>query len=216
MNISKICIIWYNIGYMEIFRLRKNLKILFVGTEASPFVKVGGLASIMYSLPKALSDLGHDARVMIPRYLSISDELSHLKMSHPDLRVPTDNTEGPKELICNVKVCEADTSSAAVTTYFIENQEYYEQRANVYGYADDPIRWALLCRGTLEFIRQGKWIPDVIVSLDWQTALIPNYLKTVYKTDPVLSKISSVYSIHNLFYQSIYDHHFVSEMDFDD
>jgi len=197
-------------------RGKKNLKILFVGTEAAPFVKVGGLASVMYSLPKALSDLGHDARVMIPKYLSIDDNLFHLQMESKDLNVPTGNEDGPKELICNVKKCEPNGSGAGVISYFLENQEYYEQRANVYGYADDSVRWALLCRGALEFIKTSTWVPDVIVSLDWQTGLIPNYLKTVYAKDPILSKISSVFSIHNLFFQGLFDHHFVSEMDFDD
>jgi starch synthase len=195
---------------------KSKLKVLFVGSEASPFVKVGGLASVMYSLPKALSELGHDARVMIPRYLSIDDSTFHLKMEHEHLKVPTGNTsdEGAPYLECNVKRC--DTDGSTVTTYFLENMEYYEQRANVYGYADDPIRFSLLSRGTLEFIRQSSWIPDVIVSLDWQTGLIPNYIKTIYREDPILSKISTVFSIHNLFYQSTFDHHFVSEMDFDD
>lgn len=200
-------------------RSKKNLKILFVGSEANPFVRVGGLASVMYSLPKALCELGHDARVMIPRYLSIDDTAFHLKMEYKDLKVPTGNTtdEGAEYFECNVKRCDPDESNAAVITYFLENMEFYEQRANVYGYADDPIRFGLLSRGALEFIRQsGQWVPDVIVSLDWQTGLISNFIKTVYRDDPVLSKIASVFSIHNLFYQSTFDHHFVSEMDFDD
>lgn len=197
-------------------RGRKSLKVLFVGSEAAPFVKVGGLSQVMYSLPKALESLGHDARVIIPRYLSIDNELFHLEMELENLKVPTGNETGQTELICNVKKCEPNGSGAAVTTYFLENQEYYEQRANVYGYADDPIRWALLCRGALEFLKESSWVPDVIVSLDWQTGLIPNYLKTVFKNDPVLSKISSVFSIHNLFFQGVFDHRFISEIDFDD
>ncbi len=199
------------------FRGKKNLKILFVGSEATPFVRVGGLGSVMYSLPKALNELGHDARIMIPRYLSIDDSIFHLQVEHKDLKVPTGNTEGPDHLVCNVKRCDPNGSGSAVTSYFLENQEYYEQRANVYGYADDATRWALLSRGVLEFIRQSNtWVPDIIVALDWQTGLIPNYLKTVYATDPILSKIATVFSIHNLYFQGMFDHHFVSEMDFDD
>ncbi len=203
-----------------IFSSKKRLKILFVGTEAAPFVKVGGLASVAYSLPKALAHIGHDARVMIPRYLSIDNTLHNLKMEHKDLKVPTGNAEGPTHLICNVKRCDPASekeSDGAVITYFLENQEFYEQRANVYGYVDDVVRWALLSRGALEFIKQSKeWIPDIIVCLDWQSGFIPNYLKTVYALDPILSKIATVFSIHNLFFQGMFDHHYVSEMDFDD
>src|SRR3989344_9673502 len=198
---------------MRIFSNKKSMKILFVYTEAVPFAKVGGLGSVMYSLPKALSELGHDARVIIPKYLSIDEKFHDLVIEKKDLKVPTENENGPAELICNIKRYNV---KGDVVNYFLENQEYYEQRANVYGYADDPVRWALLCRGTLEFVRQSEWVPDVIVSCDWQTGLVPNFIKTIYKDDPVLSKISTVFSIHNLFYQAIYDHHFVSEMDYDD
>ena len=203
---------------MAIFCNSKKLKILFVSTEAAPFVKVGGLGSVMSSLPKALKDLGYDARVMIPCYLTVDRNTFHLKMEYEDLEVPTDNSEGPDYLKCNVKKCEANPElKVGVTTYFLENQEYYEQRANVYGYADDAVRWVLLCRGALEFVRRNHdWTPDIIVSSDWQIALINNYLKTVYDNDPVLSKISTVFSIHNLYYQAMFDHRYVSEMDFDD
>ena len=203
---------------MRIFSNKKSLKILFVSTEAAPFAKVGGLGSVMYSLPKALSELGHDARVLIPKYLFIGEKFQNLKTVRSELKVPTLNENGPAELVCNVKRYDpTNDPKDPVTTYFLENQEYYEQRANVYGYADDPIRWALLSRGALEFIRQNKdWVPDVIVSCDWQTGLIPNHMKTTFKTDPVLSKIASVFSIHNLQYQANFDHRFVSEMDYDD
>jgi starch synthase len=199
------------------FRVGKKLKVLFVGSEASPFARVGGLASVMHSLPKALSELGYDARIMIPRYLSINDTKFHLKMEMEGLKVPTDNNGvGPDFIICNVKRCDP-ANGEGITSYFLENQEYYEQRANVYGYVDDPIRFALLSRGVLEFIRQkATWVPDIIVALDWQTGLIPNYLKTIYANDVVLSQIATNFSIHNLFFQGTFDHHFVSEMDFDD
>ena len=199
------------------FRGKKNLKILFVGSEAAPFARVGGLASVMYSLPKALAELGHDTRIMIPRYLSINDEKYKMKMEFEGLKVPTDNEGGPENIICNVKRCDPLEGQSPVISYFLENQEYYEQRANVYGYADDPIRFALLSRGVLEFIKQSaKWVPDIIVALDWQCGLIPNYIKTIYKNDVVLSRIAVNFSIHNLFFQSTFDHRFVSEMDFDD
>ncbi|MFZ2201999.1 MAG: glycogen/starch synthase, partial [Microgenomates group bacterium] len=204
---------------MALFSSKKGLKILFVATEAEPFIKVGGLGSVMNSLPKALSKLGHDARVMIPRYLSIDSSVFDLKIDHRGLVVPTgDVVNGePRTLICNVKRFDHKDEKDPVTSYFLENQEYYEQRANVYGYADDAVRWALLCKGVLEFLKTGStWQPDVIVCSDWQTGLIPNLLKTEYKNDPKLSKVASVFSIHNMSFQAMFDHHFVAEMDADD
>ena len=205
---------------MNLFRRSpgRKLKILFIAAEAAPFASVGGLASVMYSLPKALNRLGHDARVFIPRYVFIDNQKNNLIMEKRGLQVPTgsENSDS-RHLVCNVKrFDETKDSKSPVTTYFLENQEYFELRANVYGYNDDIVRWALLSRGALEFISYwSEWKPDIIVSSDWQTGLVPNYMKTLYKDDPVISKITSVFSIHNLFYQAMYDHHFVSEMDYD-
>ncbi|OHA16081.1 MAG: hypothetical protein A3G52_01915 [Candidatus Taylorbacteria bacterium RIFCSPLOWO2_12_FULL_43_20] len=201
---------------MKIFTKKSRQKILFVATEAKPFARAGGLGSVMYSLPRAMAKLGYDARVMMPRYLSIEDS-EKITMEYEGLEVPTDNEDGDPVFICNVKKYQGNgDKNAPVTTYFLENMEYYEQRANVYGYADDPIRWALLSRGVLEFIKVSSWVPDVIISADWQTGFLPNYLKTTYKDDPKLSTIATVFSIHNLGYQGSFNHRYLSESDYDD
>lgn len=194
----------------------KGLRILFVSTEAEPFAVVGGLGVVMHALSKALAQRGHDVRMMIPRYLKINDEEWGLKMERSNLLVPTENQEGPKELICNVKRYDADPDKGIVTTYFLENMEYYEQRANVYGYADDAIRWVLFCRGTLEFLKTSEWIPQVIVCTDWQTGLLADILKTFYRDDSKLSKIATVLSIHNLASQGSFNYKFVSTEEIDD
>ncbi len=127
-------------------------------------------------------------------------------------------TGGPYDhLICNVKMfqpVEGDKDAPA-PTYFLENEEYYEKRANVYGYSDDTVRWAILCRGVLEFVKKSEWKPDIIVAADWQGGLIPNYIHTEYKNDKDLKNIAVLFSIHNLGFQSAFDHHFVTEMDYD-
>ena len=202
----------------------KRKKILFVAPEAAPFVKAGGLGEVVYALPRALEDLGYDVRVMIPLYAGVNKEKFQLKMEYQGFEVPTgskgDNPNEPGTLICNVKKyipSKNDTNHIPVTAYFLENQEYYEKRSNVYGYGDDVVRWNLLCRGTLEYLRlTNDWLPDVIVSNDWQTGFLPNYLKTVYKDDVRLSKIATVFVIHNLYYQGMFDHRYVSELDYDD
>ena len=175
-------------------------------------------------MPRALEDIGYDVRVMIPLYASVDKDRFKLIMEYSGLEVPTgangDNPNEPSYLVCNVKKYIPDDTKIdhiPVTTYFLENQEYYEKRSNVYGYSDDVIRWNLLSRGVLEFLRLDKdWLPDIIVSNDWQTGFLPNYLKTVYKDDPLLSKISTVFVIHNLYYQGMFDHRYVSELDYDD
>lgn len=190
-----------------------RLKILMVGAEVSPYANVGGYARVLAYLSKALIKQGHDVRVFMPKFGSIDENKFKLTTIKQGLTVPTDSKEGLKELICNVKIGQM---SGEALVYLLENMEYYEKRANVYGYSDDPIRWALLCRGALEFIRGSDWQPDIIQSNDWHGGFIPNYLKTSYQNDPVLSKIATVFTMHNLTYQGMFDHHTVSEMDFDD
>lgn len=199
---------------MSFLSKSKKLKILFVASEAAPFIKVGGLGDVLYSLPKALRDLGHDARVMIPRYASIQSDKFPMKMRLEGLAVPSGRVG--KDLICNVKTL-VEIPEGCGETYFLENMEYFEQRGSVYGYDDDATRWAVLCRGTLEFLRNNtEWTPDVLVASDWQGGLVPNFLRTEYSQDPVLSRIASVFSIHNLYFQGKFDHRFINELEYDD
>ena len=192
--------------------LGKRKKILFVASESAPFAKAGGLGDVINSLSLSLKELGEDARVMIPRYGIIDLKKYKLKTEVQRLKVPTDQPGENPFLVCNVKKY---SGKEAVTTYFLENEEYYEKRANVYGYSDDHIRWILLCKGVLEFLKVSLWKPDIIVISDWQTGILPNYLKTIYKEDPVLSKILTLFTIHNLQYQGMCDFRFVQETERD-
>jgi starch synthase len=194
---------------------KKPLKVLFVSAEVHPYATVGGLGMVIFSLSRALKKMGIDCRIFMPKYGSIDEKKYKTEMVFEGLKVPTDDTaEEKKFLICNVK--KHLPAEPDVPVYFLENMEYYEKRSNVYGYSDDPIRFLLLSRGVLEFLRQSNWVPDVINCSDWHTGSLPNYLKTVYSQDPVLSKIKTLFSIHNLAHQAVFDHRFVSQIDFDD
>ena len=198
---------------MDFIKSHKPLKILFVGAEAVPFVSIGGLGEFLYALPKALKELGHDTRVIIPKYSTIDEEKFPMTIVVDGLSVPDPDHE---DFICNVKQ-HVNTDPGEPVNYFLENHEYYEKRGSVYGYDDDSARWALLCRGVLEFVRSYKeWQPDIIVANDWQGGLLPNYMKSEYQDDPVISKIASVFVIHNLLFQGKFDHHHISELDYDD
>jgi len=199
---------------MALLKRNKGLKILFVGSEAAPFVKIGGLGEFLHALPKALCELGHDVRVFIPKYASINSEEFPTEMVIEGLKVPSN---GQEDIICNVKKYKNDNKPGEPVNYFLENQEYYEKRGSVYGYDDDAARWALLSKGALEFVKQNKdFRPDIIVANDWQGGLLPNYIKVVYQDDPVVSKIPVAFIIHNLHFQGMFDHHHISEMDYDD
>lgn len=191
----------------------KNIKILFVASEAAPFVKVGGLGEVMQSLPRSIRDLGCDARVFIPKYATIDTEKYPMKRIVENLNFNTQDKDQYGLLISNVLSYQNPDDGSI--TYFLENMEYYEKRANAYGYKDDPVRWVLLSRAALEFIKRSEWKPDIIIASDWQTGFIPNLMETEFKEDPIISKIASLFSIHNLSYQGMFDTKFVSEIDAD-
>lgn len=188
------------------------MKVLYVSAEQTPYATAGGLGRVAYYLPKELRNVDVDVRVFIPKYGKIDEKKWAMQEIVKGIRVPTQ--EGFSDLICNIKMHD----SGEVITYFLENREYYELRANEYGYIDDAQRFLLLARGALEFIRAYKdtWVPDVIHVNDWHTSLIPQLLKTDYVDDPVLAKIGTVLSIHNIRYQGTWDYRFASELDFDD
>ena len=188
------------------------LKVLLVAPEISPYASVGGLSRVAAYLSRSLIELGHDVRLFMPKFGLIDEEKYPMEMVHKGLKVATSTPEKPY-LICNVKL---NVVPGGAPTYFLENMEYYEKRANVYGYSDDPLRWALLSRGALEFLKKLKWQPQVIHCNDWQTGFISNYLSTAYEKDAKLLPLATVFTIHNLMYQGMFDHRTISELDFDD
>jgi starch synthase len=204
----------FSFNLKQMFNIsKKNPKILFVASEAAPFVKIGGLGEVMYSLSKALRELKFDTRVMIPKYATIDGEKFPLILEMKDIR-PYSGGNDPYNLLVS-NVLRYENGNGRIIAYFLENAEYYEKRANVYGYNDDTARWVLLSRGVLEFVKKSKWKPDIIIACDWQAGFIPNLLKTEYKDDPDLNKIKVIFSIHNLKFQGMFDQYCVSEMDFD-
>ncbi|NIT03456.1 glycosyltransferase, partial [Candidatus Saccharibacteria bacterium] len=192
----------------------KPLRVLMVLPEVSPYASVGGVSRVGAHLSKELVNLGHDIRLFMPKYGMIDEEKYPLEMVVEGLKVYTDGGgKGPRELICNIKTHQTEDG---VRAYFLENMEYYEKRANVYGYSDDPIRFLLLSRGALEFLRHFEWKPQVIHAHDWQTGATPNFLRTVYGKSEELKGIASLFTIHNLHFQGMFDHRQIAELDFDD
>jgi starch synthase len=192
---------------------KRPLRVLFVGSEMWPYASAGGLSRVMSYLPQALIKQGVDARVMIPKYGKIDSKKYKFKKIVDQMKVPSGNNDKGNSFICNVL---AHQQPNQPLTYFLENREYYELRANVYEYADDHVRWALLQKGMWEFLRNYEdWIPDIVHCHDWHTGLVANYFQQTYHKYESLENIKTVFTIHNLGYQAPFDHRFVTEMDMD-
>ena len=192
--------------------IKRPPRVLFVTTEAAPFAKVGGLGEVLRALPKAMRELDCDARVFIPKYAVVDTKEFPAKLVIERLRVASRDEDPQGLLISNVL---EHTGRDKSVTYFLENMECFEKRANVYGYIDDTMRFVLLSRGAIEFVKRSKWKPDFIIASDWMTGFVPNLMKTEYKDDPDLAGIGVIFGIHNLRNQGTFDAAFVSEMDAD-
>lgn len=180
----------------------RRLKILLVSSEAAPFAKTGGIADVVSSLPKALKALGHDARVVIPKYRTVEKEGFNL---YPlSLRFKVNMFKELKEVSLSSSLI-----SEEIPIYFIENKDYFD-RDNLYGtidgeYLDNAERFVFFSKAVLEMLREIDFKPDIIHCNDWQTGLVPACLKTLYKQNPFYSSIASIFTIHNLFAQGVFD-----------
>ncbi len=171
-------------------------KILFVASEAAPFISTGGLAEVVGSLSKALakSDV-FDVRVMLPLYQDIHKEFRKEFRFLGNFYVPL----SWRNQYCGI----FEYKSEGVTFYFVDN-EYYFKRPGCYGYYDDGERFAFLCRAVMETMGFLGFYPDVLHCHDWQAALAAIYLKTTYCLRPEYRHIRAVFTIHNIEYQGKY------------
>jgi starch synthase len=171
--------------------------VLFVASECAHFVKAGGLGDVVGALPAALRALGHDARIVIPRYDVIPAE--GLTRHLAPLGVPL----GAESAWCSV--LETRLPGTDVPVYLLDHQQLFGR-----GYLYDPpgsyapdnlVRFAFLSRGALQLCKYLGWTPDVFHVHDWPSALVPVYLNTVEASGP-LGRSASVLTIHNLAHQA--------------
>jgi len=176
------------------------LKILFLSAEVAPFAKAGGLADVCGSLPKALSALGHDVRVVMPAFAPVEAALQSGKLgvhSHPlTLQVPMGT--GP----VTAGVLEATLPGSHVPIYFIAERHSFGDRPFFYGYKDDPARFAFFSRAALDLIIAALgWRPDLVHAHDWHTAPAVTWLATAGQSDPRYAGLPTLFTIHNLRHQ---------------
>lgn len=168
-------------------------KILFVASEARPFIATGGLADVIGSLPQALAqDEKYDIRVVLPLYSDIKAEYRRKMTFLGNIFVPL----AWRSQYCGIFSYE----DKGVTFYFLDN-EYYFKRPGCYGYYDDGERFAFFSRGVMEILPFIGFYPDILHCHDWQAALAAIYLKTIYCKRPEYQFIRSLFTIHNIEYQ---------------
>lgn len=180
------------------------MKILFVTSEANPFIKTGGLADVSFALPKALHEKGEDVRIIMPKYEDISEDFTSKMTQLATYGVSV----GWRNQYCGLQYLTYD----GIPVYFVDN-EYYFKRHGCYGYFDDGERFSYFCRAVMESVKyMDDFYPDVVHCNDWQTGMVPLYLSEIYKDRPEFSKAKSVFTIHNLKYQGVFSHSVIQEL----
>jgi len=174
------------------------MHIAFAASECVPFSKTGGLADVVGALPQALAAAGHQVSVYVPLYRQT--KLTDPQTVVRSITVPFDD---------RYRFCSVVTPSAksAVRYYFVDYPEYFDRDA-LYGtkagdYPDNAERYALFSRAVIEAAKVVG-VPDVFHCHDWQSALIPVMLSTLYKEDPILRDVGTLFTIHNMGYQGLF------------
>ena len=179
------------------------MKILYAAAEVAPFAKTGGLADVAGSLPKAIKIKKHDIRVVMPLYSSISEEYKSKMKREKEIYVDL----GWRIQYAGV----LSMKNEGVIHYFIDN-EYYFKRDGIYGEYDDGERFIFFTKAAALLLKELKFKADIVHCNDWHTGLLPLYIKDFAKGDIYYKNMKTVFTIHNLKYQGIFEPSILEEI----
>ena len=166
--------------------------ILMVASEGLPFIKTGGLADVIGSLPESLTQLGHEVKVVMPLYKKIADKYMNELYFCCEYTVSINYQEVPVRIYSKMV--------GDVCFFFVQHQGYFE-RDTLYGYEDDGERFAYFQKAVIEMLNQLNYWPNIMHCHDWHTGMIPCMVKETHSHDPRYRAIRFVYTIHNLAFQ---------------
>jgi starch synthase len=182
--------------------MSKPIGILYVASEADPFIKSGSIGDLAGSLPKTVKAMGHDIRVVLPGYGSINSRRFqiHNLLRMKDIEVPV----GGKMEQASVRSSYLNSENQKVLVYFLANDKFFNREGLYFHpstkkyFPDNDERFIFFCRGVLETLKKLRWQPDIIHCNDWQCGLIPAYLNSTYKDDPFFKHVKTVFTVFSL------------------
>ena len=197
-----------------------KLRILYVASEINPFLKTSEVADFVRKLPQVMQERGMEIRILVPRFGLINERKNRL---HEVVRLSGINISvGDEEKPLIIKV--ASIPNAKLQVYFIDNEDYFQRKYVFHDkenrfYDDNDERAIFFCKGALETVKKLGWSPDIVHCNDWMTALIPLYLKTTYKNDPMFKDSKSVFTVYNNAFDHCFDQSLIEKarmLDIDD
>jgi starch synthase len=186
-----------------------KLRILYVASEINPFLQTSQVADFVRKLPQAMQERGMEIRILVPRFGLINERKNRL---HEVVRLSGINISvGEEEKPLIIKV--ASIPNAKLQVYFIDNEDYFHRKSVFVDkennfHADNDERAIFFCKGVIETVKKLGWAPDIVHCNDWITSLIPLYLKTTYKNDPLFKGTKTVFTL----YDNAFQHKFGSDL----
>ena len=183
-----------------------KLRILYAASEINPFLQTSEVADFIRRIPQVMQERGMEIRILVPRFGTINERKNRL---HEVVRLSGINISvGDEEKPLVIKV--ASIPNAKLQVYFIDNEDYFHRKsvfvdADNKFHADNDERAIFFCKGVLETVRKLGWAPDIVHCNDWMTSLIPMYMKTTYKNDPMFKNAKAIFSIYNNAFEHKFD-----------
>lgn len=190
-----------------------KLRILYVASEINPFLQTSEVAEFVRKLPQAMQEKGMEIRILVPRFGLINERKNRL---HEVVRLSGINIAvGEEEKPLVIKV--ASIPNAKLQVYFIDNEDYFHRKSVFFDkedkfYEDNDERAIFFCKGVIETVKKLGWAPDIVHCNDWMTSLIPLYLKTTYKNDPIFQNAKTVFTVYNNKFNHKFDNNLIEKV----
>jgi starch synthase len=185
---------------MPIMKSSDTMKVAFVSSEVFPFAKTGGLADVAGSLPKYIARLGNDVKVFMPKYDLVDEDKYGLKYRWDIGEIPL-RVNGITRFLHLHQTMLPDSN---IEVNFIDCPHYFFRGQIYTNDADEDERFIFFSKGVVEILQRLAWSPDVIHCNDWQTGLLPLFVKDNYSWDKLFDKTSFLFTIHNIGYQGVF------------
>ena len=190
----------------------KKVRILYISQEITPYLPESNMSHISRHLPQGIQEKGNEIRTFMPRFGCINERRHQL---HEVIRLSGMNliiNENDHPLIIKV----ASIQPARMQVYFIDNEDFFQRKAVLHTekgkmFADNDERTVFFCRGVLETVKKLGWAPDIIHCHGWMTSLVPLYLRTAFKDDPLFSSSKVIYSVYDNAYEKTLSKDFVKK-----
>lgn len=178
------------------YRYMEKKRLLIITQEMEPYTEGNDISAMVAKLPKFFQDNGYELRILMPRYGVVNERRHRLHevVRLSGMNIIVDDDDYP--LIIKV----ASLPNSRLQVYFLDNEDYFKRKfvfedADGKPFEDNPDRAAFFCKGAIETVKKFGWAPDIVLCEGWMTSLIPLYLRTAYKTEPIFANSQIVYTV---------------------